>query len=48
MTTDLDEEALKKVLIKSIITDKYKEDRESRRNSLRLKLKAKKKEELNK
>lgn len=48
LTTDLDEEMLKKVLIKSIITDKYKEDRESRRNTLKLKLKAKKKEELNK
>ena len=47
LITDLDEEALKKVLIKGIITDKYKEDRQTRRNALKLKLKAKKKEEIN-
>ena len=37
LITDLDEEKLKKILIKNVVTDRFKEDRKSAKERLKLK-----------
>lgn len=41
LIADLKEEALKKILIKNIVSDRYKEDKKSRREVFKLKIKSK-------
>lgn len=42
LIADLKEDALKKILIKNIVTDRYKEEKESRRDNLKRRIKSKK------
>lgn len=41
LIADLKEDALKKILIKNIVSDRYKEDKKSRREAFKLKIKSK-------
>ncbi len=42
LIADLKEDALKKILIKNVVSDRYKEDKRSRKDALKLKIKSKK------
>lgn len=42
LIADLKEDALKKILIKNVVSDRYKEDKKSRKDALKLKIKSKK------